>query len=457
MKERTGWAAIAVALILLAGFAAALAASWPGQLSYDSIMQLFQGRTGLYNTWHPPVMAWLLGLGDAVVPGTGLFLLFDALLAFGALLSLLLLRPMHAGWAAIVVAILAVPIPQLLIYQGVIWKDVLFANACLAGFVCLAHAAARWRERRIPAALLAASILFLVLAALTRQNGAVLLPFAAAGLGWIAAENGMPRRMAVLTGAGSLAGAIVLVLGATALLDLRSNGDDGPAEQLHLLQLYDLSGAVAREPGLKLDRLADDDPGLEAVLRNRGASLYSPVRNDPLVSASDVQAALMQADDDALDAQWRELITRHPLLYLHNRAEVFAWLFFTPDIVACRPIFTGIEGPAHELGLLGIAPRRDARDLAMERYGKSFMRTPVLSHVTFALIALAALVLLLRRRRPADIAFAALLGGAFAFSASFFVISISCDYRYLYLLDLSAIAALLYLALDPRSAVMGTR
>jgi hypothetical protein len=39
-----------------------------------------------------------------------------------------------------------------------------------------------------------------------------------------------------------------------------------------------------------------------------------------------------------------------------------------------------------------------------------------------------------------------MLGGAFAFAASFAVISISCDYRYLYELDLAVIAAALYAA-----------
>ena len=48
-----------------------------------------EGRTGVYGTWHPPVMSWLLGLGDALLPGTGLFVLFDIVLAFGALLSLM--------------------------------------------------------------------------------------------------------------------------------------------------------------------------------------------------------------------------------------------------------------------------------------------------------------------------------------------------------------------------------
>jgi len=57
-------------------------------------------------------------------------------------------------------------------------------------------------------------------------------------------------------------------------------------------------------------------------------------------------------------------------------------------------------------------------------------------------------LLLIRRRRAADMTIAALLLGALAFAASFLVISVACDYRYLYLLDLAAMTGALYLALD---------
>ena len=39
------------------------------------------------------------------------------------------------------------------------------------------------------------------------------------------------------------------------------------------------------------------------------------------------------------------------------------------------------------------------------------------------------------------------LAGA-AFAASFFIISIACDYRYMYFTDLAAMAGLLYVAID---------
>ena len=70
--------------VLTVWFAAILAANWPGQMSYDSVVQLADGRSGHYDSWHPVVMAWLLGLFDAVLPGPGLFLAFTGLLLWGA-------------------------------------------------------------------------------------------------------------------------------------------------------------------------------------------------------------------------------------------------------------------------------------------------------------------------------------------------------------------------------------
>src|SRR5580698_4297476 len=106
-RRQPSTAGIASAAIVVFGLAAAAALASPGYLSYDSVLQLLQGRTGTYNTWHPPVMAWMLGVGDAAVPGGGLFVLFDAGLLCAAMVSLLWLRP-RVSWAAAFVAALCV-------------------------------------------------------------------------------------------------------------------------------------------------------------------------------------------------------------------------------------------------------------------------------------------------------------------------------------------------------------
>jgi hypothetical protein len=437
----------AIAAVLMIGWAATLAISWPGHLSFDSIVQLHDGRTGFYHSWHPPVMAWLLGIGDAVMPGTGLYVLFVTTLIFGSFLALLWTRP-RASWTALALAGLFVLLPQFLLYPTVVWKDVLFAAAAVAGFVCLGLAEAHWEHARIRALLLGASFLLVVLATLARQNGAIMMAGAAAAFAWIVARHGS-RTRGLVGGAVALAAAAAVTLTLSAELSRHSDGGEGVRTQLTLLRFYDLVGAVAADPGLPLDTLADGEPDLEALMRTDGRRLYSAERNDTLVGSPALQKALAEAEPEIIAAQWRDLVFRHPWLYLGIRARVFGQVLFTPDIDGCRPVFTGIEGPAGEMEDLELAPRRDGRDLALASYAKGFMGTPVLSHAAYAVLALAALFLVLRRRSPGDIAMACLLVSAFAFAASFFVISIACDYRYLYVLDLAALCAAFYVALDP--------
>jgi len=109
----------------------------------------------------------------------------------------------------------------------------------------------------------------------------------------------------------------------------------------------------------------------------------------------------------------------------------------------------GVTGPQAMLDDLNVQTGVDIQDRGLAAYAKRFYGTPVFSHLTWALVAVGAIVWLLRRRDPADMVMAALLAGSLAFTASFAVISVACDYRYLYLLDLAAIAGALYVALDP--------
>jgi len=283
-KERPA-AELVTAAIIVAGAAATLALDWPGHLSYDSVIQLLEGRTGVYGTWHPPVMSWLLGLGDALVPGTGLFVVLQVALAFGAFLSLVRLSP-GPIWSATAIALLCVLSPQFLVYQGIVWKDVLFADAAVAGFVCLAHAAHDWSDVRVRIPLIVLSFALFVLAALARQNGIVAGLAGAVALGWIAAGDSPAGRWrhALAYGGSALLGAAILGTCASTALYARSDADPdefGPVVQLKLLQDYDIVGMVAAQPDLPLAKLDDTEPDLAKAIRTDGVRLYTPTKRYP--------------------------------------------------------------------------------------------------------------------------------------------------------------------------------
>jgi len=434
------------ALIFL-GFGVLLALNWPGQLSYDSVVQLADGRSGQYGSWHPPVMAWLLGLFDRLLPGAGLYLLFTAFLLLGA--WLLLLRRPRPGWGLPTLIAVIFATPQLLLYQGTIWKDVLFANAGIAGFAFLAAAAGRWNGPRPRFLLLALSSLALSLAALARQNGFVLLPIAALFLGLIAGRQGASRWR---YGLGLLTASLLIMAAANFALSFRGDHGEGASEQVRLAQTYDLIGAVRLDPSMHLSVLETRAPVLEAAIRKDGVALYSPRLVDTLEQSTILTQAIYQAPPGVVFAQWRQLVFSHPGLYLRQRLPVFRWVVAPPDLIVCHPDVVGVDGPADLLKTLGLKEQVRPQDRFLYTYVARFFYTPVLSHLLYGAVALLLSILLLGRAAPPDLAIAGLQIAALAFATSFFIVSIACDYRYLYFLDVAAMTGALQLLAGRRQS-----
>lgn len=410
------------------------------------MVQLAEGREGAYSGLHPPVMSWLLGLADAVHPGTALFVIFDTLLIAAALMALVLVghRP---SWVTSLLAGVLAAIPQLLVFPAIVWKDVLFAASATAGFACMAHAAVWWRSAAKRYAWLGLALGLLTLAALARQNGAVVLPLGAAAVGWIAvvSEGPVARRRGWTYGIGFLAAGAASTMIAAAALNTRVESGGALGQQWESLQTYDIVAASSLDSRLNLGVLASRAPWLERLLETGGVAAYSPVRINGLGPILDRLAARPQMAGIVAD-QWSQIIRRHPLLYLRVRARAFEWVFLTPVIGECLPVYTGVDGPPEEMQSLGLVRRQTAMDRSLARYALAFTATPVYAHALYGAVGLVLLIVLLRRRRAADIAVAAMLASAIAFTLSFAVISIACDYRYLYYLDLAVIAAALYAA-----------
>jgi hypothetical protein len=150
--------------------------------------------------------------------------------------------------------------------------------------------------------------------------------------------------------------------------------------------------------------------------------------------------------------QWGSLVRDHPWLYLEMRARVWLTTLSTPASAACPMIITGVDGGDPDmLAQAGLRARDDAKDDWDEDYASRFLGGPLFSHVFYGALLIAALAwLALRWRRgdrgPEAIVTAALGLSALAFAASFFVVSIDCDYRFLYFLDVAAMAILSRLA-----------
>jgi hypothetical protein len=432
-------------IAMAAGLLLTLAANVPGQLSYDSVVSLTEARTGVRQTWAPAISSAILKPFDHLLAGTGLYVTASAAVLFLSLMSLTRLRT-RSTWAAVGLGVLAILTPQLLVYQGIVWRDVLFANMTVAGFLLLAQAARAWASR--PILPLAGALVCLALAALARQNGLIVVVAAAGVLAWTARGGGW--RASLAWGLGGLA-AVGLLAATINHLAMPAQERGTPREDAGMLILehYDVVGAKAHMPRLKLKEIAKVKPAAAAYLEANAARSYSASRVDTIDGDPALGKALWSVPAPVMNAQWRRIILHYPAAYLLQRADVFRWTFLTPDLPQCLPVTVGVLGDPDVLPDLEMQTGVDPQDQGLLNYAKHFYRTPVFSHLTWALAALAVIGLLLRRRDPVDWVIVALLGAALAFAASFAVISVACDYRYLYPLDLAAMVGLLYWALDP--------
>ena len=433
--------------VLAAGMLVMLGANLPGHLSYDSVAQLYEGHFHIRETWGPPLYAWILGVFDGIIPGTALYVTASAVLFYGSLASLSDLRP-ATHWLAVAVAAPIMLIPQVLIYQAIVWKDVAFANTAVGGLVCVAHAAKAWPNARRRWLFLAAAVALLAIASQVRQNGIIAAVFAALALGWIASRGRWLRGAA--WGVGGLLAVIVAGQVFTKLsIPPHSPPEAGVKTGLRIVQNYDLIGAAALDPTYRLDAMAAADPGDTAVIRARAHLDYSGRRIDFTDRDKVLSDALWRMPDAAVQKQWTNLILKSPTLYLRVRWEDFRWVFAPPVIDWCLPVYVGIDAPAEKMAPLHLRHRFVASDAQLNNYASWFFDTPVYWHGFYTGISLVLAGLFVWRRQPADIAIAGLQLGGAAFAASFFIISIACDYRYLYFTDLAALTGLIYAAIDP--------
>ncbi len=433
--------------VVAVAFLAMLGANLPGHLSYDSVAQLYEGHFHIRETWGPPLYAWLLGFFDRFVPGTALYVVASGLLFFGSLWSFSDLRG-RTSWLAAPVAGLALLIPQVMIYQAIVWKDVAFANTAIAGLTCLAFAARDWKNAPRRWLLLAAAVTLLGVGSQVRQNGIIAGIMAGVALGWIA--SGGRWRRGIVWGLGGIIAIALAGHTFTALsLPAHSHGESSSKTGLRIVQNYDLIGAAALDPTYSLSVMAAFDPKDTALIRKSAKADYSGRRVDFIDRDELIGLAMNNITDEVAQAQWFDLILKHPALYLRVRWEDFRWLVFPPVIDWCLPVYVGVDAPAEKMAPMSIDHRYVEADVRLGNYATWFFDTPVYSHASYVLISLGLAGLFLWRRQPADIALAAMQLAGVGFTASFFIITIACDYRYLYFTDLAAITGLIYAAVDP--------
>lgn len=292
-------------LLGLAGFAFDVAASWPGQVSFDSAYAWWQARGGESSTLVPPafVLAWRASLAFADGPG-GMFALQLALFWSGlALVAQALGASALRGVAWFVLVGFA---PVVLVLRAHVWTDVaLFAALVFASGALAQVAAGGRRHWLLPAALA------LGWATLLRHNA---LPATVPLVAWasVLALRGERARWRVF----ALASTLLLVFGAAGrLLDAQATRRVPVWPSLAQFDLAAISVATDR---LYLPAFMHG-PALDVADL---AQAFRPWSNTPMLQGT--RGGLRDPFDPPFDAS--QLATLRAAWFEAIRAEPRAWL-----------------------------------------------------------------------------------------------------------------------------------
>ena len=299
------------AALLAAVWGLFVAYSWPGFMTWDSVNQLLQARSGNYGNWHPPIMARLWSMLDAIVAGPALMLILQTALFMVGLHGVI--RRYAAPPRAAVITAIVFLFPPVFAPLSAIWKDSLMAGLLLC-------AAAGWTSAARGPRL--AGWLALVMVAALRHNApllivpltAMIVPYAASWPVW--------RRRALGAGLG-----IAVSLAGMAVSRSLARVDEHPFA--NMIAMEDLAAVIAISGPMsdaEIRELLDGvpifgAPGVQARLRALGAEDgdYGTITfGDQHV----FEQVTTEAQATAMVRAWQRTIAAHPGAYLAHRARL---------------------------------------------------------------------------------------------------------------------------------------
>ncbi len=415
---------LAIAMVLV---------QWPGIAAYDTVKQYEQALAGVYDDWHPPVMAWLWsrllvmgagGTGPMLLAQLGLYWVGLGLLGAGLARS----AAPRSAW----LVLLAGLSPLVADWMLVVVKDSQMIGATVAATGIVGWY--RLQKRAVPRAAAVLAGVLLTYAVLVRANSVfAVVPLAFSLLHWCGVRRWWARAVLMLVGT-------LLALLASNLVNHSLLG----ASRSHVertLPLFDLVGIahfapLSAPPGLSEDEWA------EAERKQCYTPFYWDSFGDPK-RCGELGDELVSPDGPShLIRDWVTTIAAHPLAYAEHRlAHLNATLRVAMPVdepSATAP--TGSEPNPYGLG----APQT-ASSLVVHRIAAVFAETPLGSPAVWLVLAAAiGWTLHGSPRQPARELGLALSLSACLMTASFAVVSIASDLRYhLWLMAATGLAAVM--------------
>lgn len=429
--------ALSPRVILAIGWIGIVLYGFPGHMSYDSVAQLAESRSGVYSNAHPPAMAALWRLCEVFIAGPFLMLALQTL-GFITGAYLLLCRRIASRPAA-VLTVLVLWFPPVANTMSTIWKD-----SQMAAFLLLGTALILSPRRKIKLV----GLLALCAATAMRHNAlAMTLPLVVLLFVWDPAHRWWKRY--------ALAACAWIAVTLAAQLATKALTDHERFLWHESIALLDMVGTLRHVDDLPDETLRELFAGLE--LRHT-ENLHEKLRytQDPNWSLIDnlwwatdgFFIRPRNAEERAAAARaWRAVIPAHLGAYLTYRTQVFrqliqltegpftsaAYIWFTDiqDLLASADLVSHTAYPSRGQQLL---------NAAMWRLGF----TALFRIYIYLFLALILLAFCLRNREPR-----ALLASGLVGEAALFVLAPTPDFRYSFWLVVTAVLSLI-LVIAPR-------
>lgn len=397
--------------ILAVGFVVLVIFAFPGFMSTDSVAQLDQARTRLYNNAHPPLMAFLWGLLDAVVAGPLLMLLAQVALFLGGLYGIL--RQVLAPRAAAITAVAILWFPPIAGIMAVVWKDCQMAAYLMAGFALLLSPRRRVRL---------GGLLLITAACAFRHNAfAASVPLVGLAFEWQPGARWWKRYL--------IAGVAAVATFAAATVVNRAL----VVEEVHMTPAYtDIVGVLAfsaPRTDEDLRHVLRDTPLLVTEeIHATARRLYDPRNSYHLTRGDDrmFDDATTPVQQAALARAWKEMIVGDPHAYLSHRLEVFKELLGLSERGLWSPVFFGFVEHPDQAKAIGHDAAPSTFQLRIhERFVRLIEETPVFAPWMYGILAIVFLLAFARDRISVTLLVSGLL-----YELSFFPTAGTPDCRY---------------------------
>ncbi len=406
--------------------------AFPGFMSYDSVYQLAESRSGVYSDGHPPAMAMLWRIVEVFITGpAGMLVLQTTAFLAGVYL---LMRTRVVPRTAAIIAVLVLWFPPVAAVMGVIWKDSQMTAYLLLGFGLLVQ------ERRSTKLW---GLAALVLATAMRHNALVMtFPLILLCFVWDPQHRFLKRHAIAF-------GAFVLVT-LSAQLITKALTDKEKHIWVNSLAMCDITSTLRYvDETIPDDELRKIFDGILIMVPRHDLHQYTKRDADRVEDHYvDVLWATAYttfviprdaAERAAVTRAWKEIVFSHKAAYLKYRWGIFRRLLGLTDEEMQSPVYNWFLD-VQDIWKSSNKVEHDVASAKLQTELRDAIHvvgvTPIFRVMLYVILGFVLLPFALRDREAL-----ALLGSAFTSEAVLFFLSPTTDWRYSYWLMVATILA----------------